>query len=93
MKGNLFWQKNFIGGEWLDKKEKISVFNPADQSLIGKVPSCDGEDVKSVITVAKNAFDKWKKLAGKERAKILKNWYELILKNQENLLPNLSRFN
>ena len=90
MKGNLFWQKNFIGGEWLDKKEKISVFNPANHNLIGTVPSCDGEDVKNVITVAKNAFDKWKKLAGKERAKILKNWYELILKNQEDLAKILT---
>ena len=90
MKTPLFREKNFIGGEWLDKKEKISVFNPANQSLIGKVPSCDAKDVKNAITVAKNAFEKWKKLAGKERAKILKNWYELILKNQEELAEILT---
>ncbi|MBU6140717.1 MAG: NAD-dependent succinate-semialdehyde dehydrogenase [Proteobacteria bacterium] len=90
MKTRLFQEKNFIAGKWLDKEEKISVFNPANQALIGKVPSCDAQDTKNAISGAKIAFEKWKKLAGKERAKILKNWYELILKNQEELAEILT---
>ena len=82
---NLFKEQSFINGEFLDKKKKISVLNPANQNLIGTVPNCDAADTKSAISAAKNAFDKWRKLAGKERAKILKNWYELIIKNQDDL--------
>jgi succinate-semialdehyde dehydrogenase / glutarate-semialdehyde dehydrogenase len=37
------------------------------------------------ILSAQNAFEKWKKISGKERAKILRNWYDLILENQEDL--------
>jgi len=82
---NLFKEQSFINGKFLDKKKKISVLNPANQNLIGTVPNCDASDTKSAISAAKNAFDKWRKLAGKERAKILKNWYELIIKNQDDL--------
>lgn len=85
MKNEFFRQQNFVNGCWLDKNDKISVFNPATQELIGTVPNFDEADTKNAITAAKNAFEKWKKLAGKERAKLLKNWYELIIKNQEEL--------
>jgi len=81
----LFTQKNFIGGEFFNKDSKIEVFNPASGALIGKIPNCDVVDVKNAIDAAKNAFEKWKKLAGKERAKILRKWYDLILQNQEDL--------
>jgi len=90
MKNSLFYQENFVDGKWVDKAEKIAVFNPATNEKIGSVPSFDIADVKATISVAKNAFEKWKKLAGKERAKLLKNWYELILKNQEELAQILT---
>lgn len=82
---NLFQEKNFIGGKFIDSKTHIEVFNPSSQSLIGKVPNLDISDVKSAINFAEESFQKWKKLTGKERAKILRNWYELILENQEDL--------
>lgn len=85
MKDLLFQQQNFIDGRWLDKKEKILVFNPATQTLVGTVPNCNAKDTSEAISAAQNAFEEWKKLAGKERAKLLRNWYELILKHQEEL--------
>jgi succinate-semialdehyde dehydrogenase / glutarate-semialdehyde dehydrogenase len=82
---NLFCEKNFINGKFVDSKNKISVFNPADESLIGAVPSLSLNEIKTTIDCAKTAFEKWKKLTGKERAKILRNWYELILENIDDL--------
>ncbi len=82
---NLFLEKNFINGEFIDKKEKISVFNPADDKMLGTVPNLDAADIKNAINLSKIAFDKWKKLTGKERAKFLRKWYDLILENLEDL--------
>jgi succinate-semialdehyde dehydrogenase/glutarate-semialdehyde dehydrogenase len=82
---NLFSEKNFINGKFLDSREKISVFNPADESLLGAVPSLARDEIKSAISAAALAFTKWKKFTGKERAKILRNWHELILANLEDL--------
>lgn len=86
----LFAEKNFSGGKFFDTTDKINVFNPADGALIGKVPSCNLVDVKNSIEFAQNAFEKWKKLSGKERAKVLHKWYELILQNQEDLAAILT---
>lgn len=82
---NLFKDQSFINGKWIDKEEKISVFNPSNESLIGKIPNCNAADAKNAIDAAEIAFQKWSKLTGKERAKILRNWYDLILKNQKDL--------
>ncbi len=82
---NLFKDQSFINGKWIDKKEKISVFNPSNEALIGKIPNCNAADTKNAIDAAEVAFQKWSKLTGKERAKILRNWHDLILKNQKDL--------
>lgn len=82
---NLFCEKNFIGGKFIESKNKILVFNPADGKPLGTVPNLNRDDIAKAIDLAKNAFEKWKKLTGKERAKLLHNWYDLILKNQEDL--------
>ncbi len=81
----LFCQKNFVDGKFVDKASTIEVTNPANGKLIGTVPNCDVIEVKNAIDAAQNAFEKWKKLSGKERAKLLKNWYDLIIANQNDL--------
>lgn len=81
----LFCQKNFINQKFIDKNERIYIENPATSEVIGSVPNCDLSDVKLAILSAQNAFEKWKRISGKERAKILRNWYDLILENQEDL--------
>jgi len=87
---NLFSEKNFINGKLVDAKNKIAVFNPSNGALIGEVPNFDKPDLNSAIIAAQNAFEKWSKLAGKERAKILYRWYQLILENQEDLAQILT---
>lgn len=63
--------------------EKIEVFNPADESLIGAVPN--QKNISEIIEKSQIAFEKWKKLTGKERAKLLRKWHDLILENIEDL--------
>jgi len=87
---NLFCEKSFINGKFIDSKNKISVFNPADESPIGAVPNLSRDEIKAAIDCSKTAFEKWKKLTGKERAKILRNWYELILENIDDLATILT---
>lgn len=82
---NLFSEKNFINGRFLDSEEKISVFNPSNGTLLGAVPNLSRDEIKSTISAAALAFQQWKKFTGKERAKILRNWHELILENLEDL--------
>ncbi len=81
---NLISQHSLIG-DLSNKNNTFAVLNPATQSLVGQVINYTTKDVSEIILRSQNAFQSWKKLAGKERAKILYKWYELILENVEDL--------
>lgn len=82
---NLFIEGNFIDGKITETPSYIEVYNPSNGAFIGKAANSDGKETKIAILAAKNAFEKWSKLTGKERANFLRKWYELILENQKDL--------
>ncbi len=82
---NLFQEKNFINGEWLGSKCEIDVVNPSTGKKIGTVPDLEIAEVRRAIDSAEAGFLKWKNFTGKERAQLLRWWYDLILENLEDL--------
>ena len=82
---NLFFESAFINGEFFNKNETLEVINPSTGKIVGQIPNCTKSDIKTAINCAQNAFEKWSKLTGKERAKFLMNWHDLIIKNHEDL--------
>ena len=66
----LLCESNFINGEFFTKDKKITVQNPATLEVIGHVPHGDKIEAKVAIEAAQKAMIGWKKLAGKERAKM-----------------------
>ncbi len=82
---SLFKQKCYINGEWIDNDKKIEVFNPADNSLLGTVPSLGPEYAKEAIRAAEQSFALWKGLTAKERSMILRKWYDLIVRHKKDL--------
>ena len=82
---NLFRQSAFVNNQWLGSESRIKVFSPANETLIGTIPNLTTKEIRTAIDLAESSLQKWSKLTGKERAKILKNWCDLILKNQDDL--------
>ncbi|MGD9841576.1 MAG: NADP-dependent succinate-semialdehyde dehydrogenase [Steroidobacteraceae bacterium] len=84
---SLFIQKCYIGGKWLSAAsgKSISVSNPATQQAIGNVPSLATEEVKQAIESANQALAPWQAKTAKERAVILRRWFELMMQNQDDL--------
>jgi succinate-semialdehyde dehydrogenase/glutarate-semialdehyde dehydrogenase len=76
-----------IAGEWCeaDSKTTIDVTNPATGLLLGTVPRMGAEETRRAIAAADKALKEWSARTGKERAEILRRWYELLLANQEDL--------
>lgn len=87
---NLFIEKNFINGKFITSENTISVINPSTGEKIGKIPDLSENEVRNAIEETKKGFEKWRKLTGKERSKILYKWYELIIENQEDLAKILT---
>jgi len=77
----------FINGQWVnaDSGETLTVTNPANNDLIGTVAKCGQAETQRMIDAAHEAHQQWANTTVKERARLLRNWYELIIENQEDL--------
>ncbi|NYT38702.1 NAD-dependent succinate-semialdehyde dehydrogenase [Allopusillimonas soli] len=86
-RSELFRQQCHIGGKWIDAAngETIPVTNPANGQEIGTVPKLTAEDVQSAIAAADKALPDWRARSAKERAALLRRWYDLCMENQEDL--------
>jgi len=84
---SLFRQRCYIDGAWADADDggTIDVDNPADNSVIGTVPRMGAGETRRAIEAAADAYPDWRARTGKERAAILRRWYELVIENQEDL--------
>lgn len=82
---DLLYDRALINGRWIGAKDVISVDNPATGKQIATVPSLEVVDIKKAVEAAKLAFTKWKKVLPKEKAYLLRKWYNLIIENKEDL--------
>ena len=83
----LFRQQCYVDGRWLDAKSgaTIDVANPADGRTIGTVPAFSAAETRAAIEAAQRAFPAWRARTAKERAAILRKWYDLMMANREDL--------
>ncbi len=81
----LFRQECYINGTWVTGKGQIEVFNPADNQIIGSVPSLGAEETQNAIQASRNAYVLWKKLTAKERSAYLRKWFDLIVSHKDDL--------
>ncbi len=77
----------YIDGEWIgaDSGGTIAVNNPASGAQLGTVPNCGAAETRRAIEAAEAAFPAWRARTAKDRAAILRKWFDLILANQEDL--------
>ena len=83
----LFRQQCYIDGAWIDAEsgETQNVTNPATGKILGAVPKMGATETRRAIEAADAAWRTWRKLLAKERAAILRNWFNLLLENQQDL--------
>jgi succinate-semialdehyde dehydrogenase/glutarate-semialdehyde dehydrogenase len=83
----LLCSRALIGGEWLaaDNAATHGVINPATRQVIGTVPVMGAAETRRAIAAATAAQPAWAARTAKERAVILRRWFELLISNQEDL--------
>src|SRR3954471_23496575 len=83
----LFRQHCYIDGEWVDaiSRETIPVTNPASREKLGTVPKMGAEETRRAIEAADRALPAWRAKTAKERAQILRRWFDLMMANQDDL--------
>ena len=83
----LFREACYVDGKWIQagSGQTINVDNPATKEIIGKVPKLGGAETRGAIDAARRAFPAWSKKTAKERATVLRRWFDLMMANQEDL--------
>src|SRR6266487_1442169 len=80
---------NLIGGKWVPAAsgKNFDVFNPADGSIITRVPDSDKEDINRAVAAARRAFESgpWRRLTPSERGKLVWRIGDLLLQNADEL--------
>ncbi len=84
---SLFRNKAYINGEWLaaDSGETFAVTNPADGSQLTQVPDQGVDETRRAIEAANAAWPEWRSRTAKDRAAILRRWFDLMLENKDDL--------
>lgn len=77
----------YIDGKWLDADggQSINVKNPANGIIVGTVPRMGAAETKRAIDAAYVAGPAWRALTAKDRAALLRKWFDLMLANKEDL--------
>ncbi len=77
---------------WIDGKSRpasdgarFDVMDPATEQAIASVASASVEDAKAAVDAAANAFDAWAARKPRERGEILRNAYQLMIRDAERL--------
>ncbi|MCP1314429.1 aldehyde dehydrogenase family protein, partial [Halomonas sp. 707D7] len=74
-----------IGGQWRKGKATFAVDNPATGETIARVAELGGSDTEDAVAAAYEAGPGWRATPVKERARILRRWFELILEHADDL--------
>src|SRR4051794_30289006 len=83
----LFREQCYIDGTWCDAEgnKTIAVHNPATGAVLGAVPRMSTAEAKRAVEAAERALPAWSAKTGKERAVILRKWFDLMMASQEDL--------
>jgi succinate-semialdehyde dehydrogenase/glutarate-semialdehyde dehydrogenase len=86
-KKEVFRTQCFVAGNWIDAADgkTIAVHNPATGELLGTVPSLGREETGQAIMAAEAAWPGWRQQTAHQRSAVLRRWYDLIIKHQDDL--------
>jgi succinate-semialdehyde dehydrogenase / glutarate-semialdehyde dehydrogenase len=83
----LFRQACYLDGAWVEAgaRGSIAVDNPATGDTIGTVPKLGRAETRAAIDAAARAFPAWRRKPSKERAAVMRRWFDLMMANQDDL--------
>jgi len=84
---SLFREEAFVNGKWVGAKsgKTFDVHDPASNEKIGSCPEMSKEDVITAVNHAQTAFKSFRNTTARERARMLRRWYGLIMENASDL--------
>ncbi|SMO38693.1 NAD-dependent succinate-semialdehyde dehydrogenase [Paracoccus laeviglucosivorans] len=84
---SLLETRAFVAGVWIhaDDGATFDVVNPARGDVIAQVADLGRAEVRRAIAAAHDAMKGWSARTAKERAQIMRKWFDLMMENQDDL--------
>src|SRR3546814_19900084 len=84
---SLFKTQAYIDGVWIDANNgrTFEVDNPSTGEVIARVANLGKLECELAINAASKAFTSWRARTGKDRAALLRRWFDLITANAKDL--------
>ncbi|KAF2868021.1 Aldehyde/histidinol dehydrogenase [Massariosphaeria phaeospora] len=84
---SLLKSQAYVNGEWINAKsgKTFEVTDPATGKVIGTMPEMDRTDTEAAIAAAAAALPSFRKTTGRERSRMLRKWYQLMVDNADDL--------
>ena len=84
---DLLRSRAYIDGQWVDADsgETFAVENPANGEVLADVACCGAAETRRAIAAADRALKSWRRTTVKERAAVLRRWFDLMMASQEDL--------
>jgi succinate-semialdehyde dehydrogenase/glutarate-semialdehyde dehydrogenase len=82
---DLLREQAYVAGEWVSGAATIEVRNPATGALIASVPKLGRTETQRAIEAAAKAMPAWAAKTAKERAQVMRRWFDLMMANLEDL--------
>ena len=80
----------YIDGKWRASSKRFDVLNPANQEVIAQVPDLGGAETEEAVAAAHKAFPAWAAKSAKERAAIMRAWFDLMMGDIDRLARLIS---
>ncbi len=84
---SLLCSQAYVAGEWIDADSgaTFNVTNPARGDVIATLPDLGLEEVRRAIDAASASQKAWAARTGKDRAAVLRKWFDLMVENADDL--------
>ncbi|WP_373945290.1 NAD-dependent succinate-semialdehyde dehydrogenase [Paracoccus marcusii] len=84
---SLLETRAFVGGEWVDADDgaTFEVTNPARGDVIAHVADLGRAETARAIDAAAAAMKDWAARTAKDRAQVMRKWFDLMMANQDDL--------
>jgi succinate-semialdehyde dehydrogenase/glutarate-semialdehyde dehydrogenase len=76
--------KCYVDGQWVGEP-KLAVTNKATGDVMARVPDFGEQETRAAIEAANRAFPGWAKLLAKDRARLVRRWYDLMVEHADEL--------
>ncbi len=92
LKNRLIKQYSYINGDWFKGEDRATfdILNPASGAVISNVSAANAQDAEYAVSAAESSLPGWRSRPAKERSHILKNWFRLVMENQDALAEILT---